>query len=93
MPYQLTTGDWDEIGRITDEIMSDYPKNKSAFEYHVRRVLAKAIVAAQEDYDAQVTAEETHLWDFGSHHISQCQIDWCGRNRGQRRDSATEATS
>jgi hypothetical protein len=53
----------------------------------VRRVLAEAIVKAQTDYDARLREEETHRWEFGHHSIAECQIDWCGRYRGQRRDT------
>lgn len=87
MPYSLTQSDWDEVGRITGKIMENYPANRSAFEYHVRRVLAKAIVTAQDEYDAKLSDETTHKWEFGQHAISDCRIDWCGRYRGQRRES------
>jgi hypothetical protein len=91
---ELTQADWDEIGRITDEIMENYPANRSAFEYHVRRVLAKAIVAANEDYDATLKAEEVHrapppdrTYQYPAHSISECRTDFCGRHKGQRRNS------
>ena len=84
----LTPSDWAEIKRITTEIMTGISTaDPEATESHIRNVLARAIVSANEDYDATLRDETTHNWEFGSHSISECQIDWCGRNRGQRRES------
>lgn len=96
MTYELTGSDWTEVRRIADEIIeavsASQPRvyDREVLRRQIEQITARNIVKAQTDYDAQVTAEETHKWDFGSHHISECQIDWCGRYRGQRRDSATE---
>jgi hypothetical protein len=55
------------------------------------RTLLGAIMEMVEDetraYEAKLADEETHRWEFGSHSISECRIDWCGRYRGQRRDA------
>lgn len=77
-----------EIKRITEEIMQGTELQRPAFRRYIQQVLVRNIAAAWQTYDAQAAAEETHTWEFGSHHISECQIDWCGRYRGQRRDSA-----
>lgn len=91
-PGYLTPSDWAEIKRITTEIMSGISTaDPAATESHIRGVLARAIVSANAEYDAKLADEATHKWEFGSHSISECRIDWCGRYRGQRRDSVAEA--
>jgi hypothetical protein len=77
-----------EINRITAEIMEGMDcVNPSVFERHVQQVLIRNSAAAGKAHEAALAAEETHTWEFGQHHISECRIDWCGRYRGQRRDS------
>jgi hypothetical protein len=88
MPYQLTESDLAEVERITRAIMEGMDcVNPSSFERHVKAVLSREMVVAQDEYDAKLADEETHKWEFGQHHISDCRIDWCGRYRGQRRES------
>jgi len=85
MTYQLTESDLREVERITSEIMSGQMDDRLRFADHVREVLSKNLIIAQDEYDATLTAEETHRWEFGHHSIAECRIDWCGRYRGQRR--------
>jgi hypothetical protein len=87
MTYQLTASDWAEVERITDEIIVPAYRGMSREEFrtHVKATLAANMVIAQDEYDAALEAESTHKWEFGSHSISECRIDWCGRYKGQRR--------
>jgi hypothetical protein len=88
----LTEEDWAAVQAITAEILAGMDcVNTVKFERYIQAVLARNFMEALEKYDAQLTEEETHKWEFGEHHISQCQIDWCGRYRGQRRDSQPPA--
>jgi len=83
----LTEEDWAAVQAITTEILEGMDcVNTVKFKRHIEAVLARNFMEALERYDAQLTEEETHKWEFGEHHISQCQMDWCGRYRGQRRD-------
>ena len=85
MTYQLTESDLREVERITSEIMSGQMDDRLRFADHVREVLSKNLIIAQDEYDARLREEETHRWEFGHHSIAECQVDWCGRYRGQRR--------
>ncbi len=88
MTYQLTESDLREVERITSEIMKGLEhdgSNRMEFADHVREVLSKNLIIAQDEYDARLREEETHRWEFGHHSIAECQVDWCGRYRGQRR--------
>lgn len=82
----LSVDEWNEIKRITTEIMAGISTaDPQRTEDHIRGVLARNLMAANREWDERLTAEATHLWEFGSHSISACRIDWCGRYRGQRR--------
>lgn len=84
----LTPEDWDEIRQVADEIMQGYAARSPAeFRRHVEGVLAARLTAAMQAYEDQEAAELIHKWEFGEHPISRCAPDWCGRYRGQRRDS------
>lgn len=86
-PIILGQADWDEVNRITAEIMTGMDcVNPSLFEQHVKQVLGREIASANQAYET--AQEEIHKWEFGQHRISECRIDWCGRYHGQRRDSA-----
>lgn len=86
----LGQADWDEVNRITAEIMAGMDcVNPSIFEQHIKQVLGREIASANRAYEAAQATEETHTWKFGQHHISECRVDWCGHYSGQRRDSAT----
>lgn len=88
-PIVLGQADWDEVNRITAEIMAGMDcVNPSLFEQHIKQVLGREIASANQAYEAAQAAEETHTWEFGQHHISECRVDWCGHYSGQRRDSA-----
>lgn len=76
-----------EIKRITEEIMQGTELQRPAFRRYIQQVLVRNIAAAGKAHEAALAAEEIHTWEFGQHHISECRIDWCGRYRGQRRDS------
>lgn len=88
-PQFLSPQEWDEINRVTNEIMAGMDcVHPSLFEQRIKQVLARNITAAGKAYEDKLAAEEIHTWEFGQHHISECRIDWCGRYRGQRRDSS-----
>jgi hypothetical protein len=104
MTYQLTASDWTEVRRIADDLMDAVmagsiasASGQASIKRHIEIILSREIVTAQADYDAQVTAEETHRntgpqqWE--DHPISHCAPAYCGRYAGQRRDSRPEATS
>lgn len=93
-PTILTEQEWDEIRRISGEIMEAvmvgsiaHDSGQASMRRHIEMVLARNIAAAGKAYEDKLAAEETHTWEFGQHHIGECQIDWCGRYRGQRRES------
>lgn len=86
-PIVLGQADWDEVNRITAEIMAGMDcVNPSLFEQHIKQVLARNVAAAGKAHEDKLAAEEIHKWEFGHHHISECQIDWCGHYSGQRRE-------
>jgi hypothetical protein len=97
-PAFLSQEEWDEINRITAEIMEGmdcaYP---ALFEQRIKQVLARNIAAAAQTYETQAAAEEVHAEGFHggrpvlAHLISECSLDFCGRYRGQRRDSYNPA--
>jgi hypothetical protein len=87
-PIEMTEEEWAAIQRITREIMEGMDCfQPSVFERHIEQVLARNIMAAAQAYELQAADETVHKWEFGEHPISRCQVDWCGRYRGQRRDS------
>jgi len=87
-PVFLSQDEWDAINRLTAEIMAGMDcVNPSLFEQHIKQVLARNIAAATQAYGEALADETVHKWEFGEHPISRCQPDWCGRYRGQRRDS------
>src|SRR5215469_2130748 len=89
---ELMPEDWATVQRITSEILAGMDcVNTRKFERHILSVLVREIASANDRYAAQVADEEIHKWEFGQHHISECRIDWCGRYRGQRRDSQPPA--
>lgn len=100
MPYQLTESDRAEVESVIAEVVTQAKSNLrnmelpdrseqywEVFTSTLRQVLSDRMVKAQDEYDAKLADEETHKWEFGQHHISDCRIDWCGRYRGQRRES------
>lgn len=86
-PEFLSVQEWAEIDRITKEIMAGTELQRPYFARHVKQVLARNIMETRKKHEAALAVEETHTWEFGQHHISECRIDWCGRYRGQRRNS------
>lgn len=86
-PQFLSPQDLADIRRITERIMQGTELQRPAFRQYIQGILAEEIVAAAQKHEAKLAAEEIHTWEFGQHHISECRIDWCGRYRGQRRDS------
>jgi hypothetical protein len=94
-PIFLYQDEWDEINRITAEIMAGMDcVNPSLFEQHIQQVLARNIAAATQAYEAQAAAENVHAEGFHggrpvlAHLTSECSLDFCGRYRGQRMNSA-----
>lgn len=88
----LSVDEWEMIKRISTELMAGISTaDPKRTEDHIRGVLARNLMAANAEYDAKLADETVHKWEFGEHAISDCRIDWCGRYRGQRRDSGHSA--
>lgn len=84
-PQFLSPQEWGEIRHITQEIMDLIPATArhERLAHEIGAVLARNVLAANQEYEETLV----HKWEFGEHPISRCQPDWCGRYRGQRRDS------
>ena len=95
----LSREEWAEIEDISREIMTAVmagsvfaEDGREAIRIAIMGIIGQRVIAANNAYEAVLSDEMLHEWEFGEHHIIQCSRDWCGRYRGQRRDS-TEATS
>lgn len=85
-PLFISPDELAEIKRITARILEGMDcVNVRAFENHTIAVLTSEILAAR----LAAEGELVHKWEFGDHPISSCAPDWCGRYRGQRRDTVT----
>ena len=87
----LTVEEMAEVRKIVDEIMlgQDRMHNPDVFRQYAEDVLVRHLTAAVQAYADQDAAEKTHSTDStAKHDISDCSPEYCGRYRGQRRDSA-----
>ena len=89
---KLTESDWVVVKKIAKEIMEVIPATArhERLEHEIGEVLARNILLEMAHDEAREREETTHRWEFGSHSISSCRIDWCGRYRGQRRDHVSQ---
>lgn len=89
----LSAEDQAELEALTDEIMTIVAGHPGgALRASVLDLLTRRVTEAGRAYEAQLAAEEQHHvpgWAEPPHRISDCYPEYCGRYRGQRRDSTS----